>query len=129
MKDELKRERRRQNALERLSSDDPRCVCCGEADWRCLEVHHLAGRAYCEEGTIVCRNCHRKLSDKQRDHPPSLTKSDAPSLEQIGHFLLGLADLFELLVSILRGYGGILTDAAAICPRPYGHPSVDEDTA
>ncbi len=120
MKDELAREIRKQRALERLGSDGPRCVSCGEEDWRCLEFHHISGRAYGEEGVVVCRNCHRKLSDPQKDHPPGLTAAQPPLLERVGHYLLGLADLLGMLVALMRVYGSQLIEAAMHCPRPYG---------
>jgi hypothetical protein len=46
--DKIKRraQTRQQTALDRLGTNTPRCVECGETDWRCLEAHHLAGRAY-----------------------------------------------------------------------------------
>lgn len=100
----LDREVRRQRALQRLDSSDPRCARCGENDPHCLERHHIAGRAYDDRTTIVCRNCHRKLSDLQCDHPAQI--GDPPSLnEHVGHFLLGLADLFALLIEMLREFG------------------------
>jgi len=120
MKDGLEQERRKQRALERLGSNDPRCVCCGEEDWRCLEFHHLAGQKFGEEGTVVCRNCHRRLSDPQKNHPSALTDSQPVLLERVGHFLLGLSDLFEMLANMMRMYGGQLIEAAMHCPRPYG---------
>ena len=119
MKDDLERERRKQRALERLGSDKP-CVCCGEADWRCLEFHHIAGQKFGEEGAVVCRNCHRKLSDSQKDHPPALTGAQPALLEQVAHFLFGLADLLEMLVGKMREYGLQLIEAAVHCPPPYG---------
>ncbi len=103
----LDREVRRQRALQRLDSSDPRCARCGENDPHCLERHHIAGRAYDDRTTIVCRNCHRKLSDLQCDHPAQI--GDAPSIhEQIGHFLLGLADLFTILIDMCRQFGNLL---------------------
>lgn len=120
MKDDLQQERRKQGALERLGSDGPRCIFCGEEDWRCLEFHHLSGRAYGEEGTVMCRNCHRKVSDSQKDHPPGLSDSQPPLLERVAHLLLGIADLLEMLVAVMRGYGWQLIEAATHCPRPYG---------
>jgi len=45
------------------------CPFCGEDDPRCAEDHHIAGRKYDDMTVRVCRNCHRKLSDMQRDHP------------------------------------------------------------
>jgi hypothetical protein len=120
MNNELRQEKRKQRVLERLGTDNPRCVFCGEADLRCLEQHHIAGRAYGEECAPVCRNCHRKLSDSQKDHPPRLTGAQPVLLEQVAHFLFGLADLLEMLISKMREYGQQLIEAAAQCPPPYG---------
>jgi hypothetical protein len=120
MKDDLGRERRKQKTLERLGSNHPRCVFCGEADWRCLEFHHIAGQKFGEEGAVVCRNCHRKLSDYQKGHPPALSGAHPVLLEQVAHFLFGLADLLEMLVGKMREYGQQLIEAAAHCPPPYG---------
>ncbi len=59
----------------------------------------------------VCRNCHRILSDWQKDHPACV--GDPPNdLERIGHALLGLADMFELLVKWLREHATKLVAAA-----------------
>ena len=100
---EKRRETRRQSALDRLGND-PRCIVCGETDWRALEFHHIAGRAFDDDGAVLCRNCHRKLSDDQKDHPkPIEVQTSTP--ERIGHFLLGLADLLAMLVEKLRAFG------------------------
>ena len=74
---ELKRERRRQRALERLGMNNPRCVVCGYDDPLALELHHIAGRAHGDELVPVCRNCHRPLSDMQKDHPAAVTSRPA----------------------------------------------------
>ncbi|MBF34782.1 MAG: hypothetical protein CME85_14630 [Henriciella sp.] len=103
----LDKEAREERALHRFGTDEPICICCEESDWRCLELHHLAGKDYAEDVAIVCRNCHRKLSDAQYDHLDPA--ADAVSqLEIIGRFLMGLADLFELLLERLRDYGAYL---------------------
>jgi hypothetical protein len=108
---ELKREKRRQYALERLRTNNPRCIHCGESNWTCLEAHHVAGRKFDDATVIVCRNCHRKLSDDQKDHPKISTTS--PHLvECAGRFLLGLADLFALLVEKCRELGLALIEFA-----------------
>ncbi len=97
-------ERRKQKALERLGTNSPVCVLCEEADWRCLELHHIAGKSFDGALAIACRNCHRKLSDMQKDHPQSAS-TPPEQLDRIGHFLLGLADLFALLVEKFREIG------------------------
>jgi hypothetical protein len=68
-----------------------------------LELHHIAGQAFGDDTVIVCRNCHGRLSDYQKDH--SLWQgSRASELEPIRRFLLGLADFFEMLVKRLREF-------------------------
>lgn len=101
------KEARKQKRLEKLGDNHPVCVLCGEDDSRCLELHHLAGQAFGDALCFVCRNCHRKLSDSQKDHPKEIHKPPTTN-ERIGHMLLGLADLFELLVQKLREFGHFL---------------------
>jgi hypothetical protein len=104
---ELNRERRRQRALERLGSNNPRCVVCGCDDPLALELHHLAGQSFGDDVAPVCRNCHRRLSDYQKDHVVDQA-SPPGEVEPIRRFLLGLADLFEMLVKWLREYAAKL---------------------
>ncbi|MGA3342623.1 MAG: hypothetical protein ABSD11_18960 [Methylocella sp.] len=109
---ELKCEKRRQHALERLGTNTPRCVECGETDWRCLEVHHIAGRDFDDGATVIlCRNCHRKLSDDQKDHPKAAS-SPPNQIDRAGHFLLGLANFFDFLAEKCLEYGLSLTKHA-----------------
>lgn len=114
----IARERRRQNALERLGTNEPRCVFCGEDDWRVLERHHIAGTAYDDFTCIHCRNCHRKQSDRQKDHPGH---TDAPIglPEALGRFLLGLADFFESLIEKLREFGNALISSVQAETKPF----------
>ena len=98
------KERRRQQAFERLGTTKPQCVRCGENDPRCFEQHHVAGRRYSDAAILVCSNCHGKLSDAQKDHPKPAANPPT-SQECIGHFLLGLADFFAELSERLREFG------------------------
>ena len=119
----LEKERRKRRRLHRLGDSEPICVSCGEDDDRCLELHHIAGQAYDDAEAIVCRNCHRKLSDDQRDHPPKLGEHPVP-LESIGRYLLGLADLFRLIADNLMQFGRQLIDMAETMISPSDdHPS------
>jgi hypothetical protein len=108
---ELNRERRKQRALERLGTNNPRCPFCGCANPLALELHHVAGRAFDDLQVPVCRNCHRTLSDWQKDHA-TCVEGPPNELERIGHALLGLADMFELLVNWLREHARKLFVAA-----------------
>lgn len=101
-------EDRKQQQLRRLGSQYPHCVVCGESDPRVLEKHHIAGRKHSEDLSTVCRNCHRRLSDKQRDHVAYGSKEAIGPLGNIGHYLLGLADLLEMIVAALRRFGAWL---------------------
>ena len=74
----------------------PACVICGEDNPFCLELHEPGGRRYSDKRVILCRNCHRKLSNDQRDHfPPVWTPPDP--LERLSHALQGEADFFARL--------------------------------
>ena len=95
MNDREYKERRKQRRAEHFPPD-ARCIICGGSSSRCLEWHHVAGRAFGDDQVIVCRNCHRKLSDKQKDHPPGLAKVPTRT-ECEGRKLLGIADMMELL--------------------------------
>lgn len=121
--DGLDAERRRQRAYERLRTYEPACLHCGEDDPECLELHHVAGQRFmAEDGLVIeCRNCHRKLSSKQKDHPNPRIKP-MPQEVVLARFLMGIADLFELLIGHLRKFAAQLFEAHAKQP-----PSKEED--
>jgi hypothetical protein len=57
---------------------------------------------------IVCANDHRKLTDMQLDQ---IAPGQAPAEGQaarIGHYLLGLADLYAMTAATLRKFGAPL---------------------
>jgi len=101
----LDKEDRLEQHYRRLGTHEPRCVICGEAYPRCLERHHIAGRKYDTDTVIVCRNCHRKLSDDQLDHLSGGGAAPQGKLGVIGLFLLGLCALLLLIVERLREFG------------------------
>ena len=105
------KEARKQKRLETLGSNHPTCTICGEDSWECLEQHHISGKDYSDDLCNICRNCHRKLSDSQYDHPKKISAENI-TLENIGHLLIGLADFFELLVERLKEYGQFLIQSA-----------------
>lgn len=101
-------EDRKQQRLRRLGTQSPICVGCSESDPRALELHHTAGRKHDDDTVIVCANCHRKLSDQQRDHiSPGPLPAEGQSV-RMGYYLLGLADLLAMIVDTLRKYGARL---------------------
>lgn len=106
---DLDQERRKQRRLERLGTQNPACAApgCGETDWRCLELHHIADHGCAPMTAIYCANCHRKLTDAQKDHPLHSDSAD-PFLELVGRFLLGLAELLKLTIDKLMAFGEAL---------------------
>ena len=109
---ELARETRKQRRLETLRTDDPRCGMCGETHWACIEAHHPADHGRDKATVLLCRNCHKKVSDDQKDHPAFDPNADT-MLDSIGHFLLGLADMLRLIVERLYAFGLALIERAA----------------
>jgi hypothetical protein len=109
--EELEGERRRQRRLEKLGTNNPRCVFCGETDWRCMEPHHLAGKKRDPVTVVICANCHRKRTDEQKDHPSAGPGCDS-LLDKVGHFLLALADLLRPILEKLTEYGRALIERA-----------------
>ena len=117
MDPDLELERQRQAAYRRLGTDDPRCLHCGERYWRCLELHHLAGQAYDGQTVILCRNCHRKLTDPSAN---AASPRSVPIMESAGRLLIGAIDFMAELLERLRAYARQLVEGAAVCPWPYG---------
>ncbi len=117
-------------AIERLGDDNPQCAHCQETDPACLqrhtvlERHHIAGKQYAEATIIECANCHAKLSDAQKDHPPRINNEPPTTFERIGHLLVGLADLLRLAAAKLDEVGRSLiqyaVDTAAKCAPAEG---------
>lgn len=109
-KPHLDHEDRLEQQYRRLSTREPSCVCCNESNPFCLELHHIAGRKYHEDLSIVCRNCHRKLTDQQLDHLPLTKTEPTGEMAAIGNYLLGLSDLLAMVVETLRRFSKLLLD-------------------
>jgi hypothetical protein len=106
---------RERQAKRRLGSDDPACCHCGNSDWRALELHHIAGRAFDSMTVILCKNCHAILTDAQGGHP-TIAEDTPTMLDRIGRLLLNLADFFDQLGIRLREFGGFLVQLASSLP-------------
>ena len=90
-------EKSKQRRLKQLGTPTPSCAMCGERHWACLELHHVAGRKRDSATVILCANDHLRVTNEQSDHPVFDPAAD-PLLDKIGHFLLGLADMFRIRV-------------------------------
>lgn len=116
--EEISKAIERTKEARRLGGYDRICIACGEPHTRCLELHHLAGRAYGDDLVPICRNCHRKVTDKEKNKPVLTYPS---TLEQIGHWLQGLAEFLGELALKAFEFSRVLIDAAKHCPPPYGN--------
>ena len=92
----------------RLGTRQPICVGCAEADPFCLELHHIGREKYHDDVSIVCRNCHRKLTVQQLYHVLPDTPELTGKLVMIGHYLLGLSDQYTMTAKTLRSFGVLL---------------------
>lgn len=70
----------------------------------CIDKHHIAGKKHHDDVALTCLNCHRKLSDKQRDYPSIWLEEPKDDLVRLGFYLLGLSDLLSILIGTLRAY-------------------------
>ena len=121
-----KREKRKQNRLERLAESFGKdCFVCGENDPNCLQSHHVAGRKFGDDQITVCLNHHRKLSDWQYEHPPMSRGKQPSPTECIGRLLQGIADCLELIkvpeifVELLRRCGTeLIENEGFLSPAP-----------
>lgn len=96
---------RRERPARRIAAGSV-CVTCGEPDpvvlkngRSLLEAHHIAGRANDPDTSAdVCLNCHRKLTNAQRDVGVPLSEDpDRNILERIAAWCRGLGAFFEYL--------------------------------
>ena len=111
-KQELAQETRKLRRCEQLGTNNPRCGTCGHNRWQAIEKHHPADHGRDGTTVLICRNCHRVLSDNQKDHPAFNPNAD-PMLAAIGHFLLGLADMLKLIIEKLYAFGLELIERAS----------------
>ena len=104
-------ERRKQDRLHKLGTNTPRCAVCGNSDWRCIEEHHPATRKSDKRVVLLCANHHRLVTYGQKDHPLENHGCDV-FLVSVGNCLLGLADMFVIIVEILCEFGKALIERA-----------------
>ena len=104
----LDHEDRKERHYRRLGTRHPVCHTCGRRDPEHPEIydlHHVAGKNHHDDVFIECANCHRVLTDQQKDHVPPGSSPPMGMLATIAHYLLGLADMLAMIVEALRKFG------------------------
>jgi len=94
------KESRLRNAAERFPTASPHCILGHAPNPFLLQEHHPAGRHYSDETIYICHNHHALVSDSAKDHPAKIPDCTNP-LESIGHLLLGLGDLLDIVIEEL----------------------------
>lgn len=102
-------DRRLEQQYRRLGTRNPVCVVCGKRNPFLLELHHIAGQKHHDDLAIVCRNCHRELTNQQHDH--SVDTGHSP-LVTIARYLEGLCDLLAMVIQALRGFAKCLIESS-----------------
>jgi hypothetical protein len=121
------RERREQDAYERLGTDFPQCQQCGESDpfalvgvhpdilcYQCdalahgrswMEGHHVAGQHNDRTKVWIPGNDHRRLNDMQRDWPRETLRNPTGSpLRRAAAALRGWLNVLRLIIERTVGW-------------------------
>jgi hypothetical protein len=101
----------RRKKLKTLGIKTEVCPICGSDDVSIFQFDHVAGRKHHNQEWPLCETCHEERNPMQREEPPP---SDNPRnvFDVIGHWLLGMAEYFEMLIRYLRHYGEFLIELA-----------------
>lgn len=87
--------------IEQFLSGQGYCIICNHTDPLDLEYHHVAGKNNDEFIISVCRNCHGRLSRKQRLWPKQWTNKNNSQDLKYAFLLNGLADVFNLQANLI----------------------------
>ena len=113
---------RRQKDFRRLRTTTPICLSCGYSkSSSALELAHIAPKRFHDDGGVLCSNCHREMSDAEKDLSYS-PQSANPQMETIGRYLLALSDWLTRIAETIAAFGawllGFAENSPAIEPEP-----------
>lgn len=111
-------ELRREKDYRRLRTRTPICLHCGYCNHpAAMELAHIAPRKFHDDAGVLCSNCHREMSDPEKDlsyAPQSIN----PEMETIGRYLLALSEWFIRIAETIAAFGRWLMEQAEHV-RPY----------
>ncbi|MHA6288664.1 hypothetical protein [Maricaulis sp. CAU 1757] len=111
-------EKRREADYRRLGTRNPICLTCGYSRHpAAMEYSHLAPRKFHDDGGVQCSNCHREVSDTEKDFSYAPVTNN-PQMETIGRYLLALAEWLTRIGVTLAEFGEWLLGQAEHV-RPY----------
>lgn len=107
------KELRREADFRRLKSRYPVCLICGyRAHPGAIEFAHIIPKAFgLGWGVPLCRNCHRELTDMEKDmsFKPTTTEIE---LETIGRLLGAIGEQYEKSAPTLKHLSAIALETA-----------------
>lgn len=99
------KEDRREKDYRRLRTRTPMCLSCGYSKHpAAMELAHIAPRGFHDDGGVLCSNCHREMSDTEKDYSYA-PQSQNPRMETIGRYLLALSDWFIRIAETIAAFG------------------------
>ncbi|WP_417494471.1 hypothetical protein [Maricaulis sp.] len=104
--------KRREADYKRLRTRNPICLSCGYSDHpAAMEFAHIAPRRFHDDGGVLCANCHREESDKEKDYSYAPITNN-PTMETIGRYLLAVAEWFKRIAETFTIFGEWLLEQA-----------------
>lgn len=109
-------EMRRERDYRRLRTRNPICLHCGYHNHpAAMELAHIAPHKFHDDAGVLCSNCHREVSDPEKDLPYA-PQTQNPQIETIGRYLLALAEWFERIARTIAEFGAFLLALAERAP-------------
>jgi hypothetical protein len=109
--EELARAAGKRKKQRRLGTDKLICPICGETHPAAFEHDHVAGQEFHDQTWALCKTHHAIRTHWQQGEPPPSDNPQNP-FERLGHWLLGMAAYFEMLVPYLKRFGTVLIELA-----------------
>lgn len=72
------------------------CIICNHDDPLDLENHHMGAKTNSELIVSLCRNCHGRISRKQRYWPKGWSKKNKSQMEKDGFLIYGISEILKM---------------------------------
>ena len=83
--------------IQQFSKSQGYCIACGHSDPLDLEYHHVGGKKHNPITVSLCRNCHGRISRRQRHWPKVWLRNNNPRDVCDAILLRGYSDLFRVI--------------------------------
>lgn len=83
--------------IEQFLKGQGYCIICYHDDPLDLENHHIGAKSNNILVVSLCRNCHGRISRKQRYWPEGWSTKNKPQPKKDAIFLIGIGDVFRMI--------------------------------